>query len=142
MQLIRSEKKLAIIFNLGNSHSLEWLFYLYSLCFKNLIGSTPLGNNFFLVIELGMRKKFKMVMEIDEDGEERPIKIEITSKHVIRRSKVFKWEKQTALKAIEGLAIEKRLTRADIVTATTKSGHIKWKIKKGQKLIDAIEDVR
>ena len=81
-------------------------------------------------------------MEIDEDGEERPIKIEITSKHVIRRSKVFKWEKQTALKAIEGLAIEKKLTRADIVTATTKSGYIKWKVKKGQKLIDAIEDVR
>ena len=89
-----------------------------------------------------MGKKFKMVIEIDEDGEERPIKIEVTSKHVIRKSKVFKWEKQTALKAIKSLSIEKKIIKADIVTATTKSGYIKWKVKKGQKLIDAIEDIR
>ena len=89
-----------------------------------------------------MGKKFKMVIEIDEDGEERPVKIEVTSKHIIRKSKVFKWEKKTALKAIKSLNIEKKLIKADIVTATTKSGCIKWKVKKGQKLIDAIEEIR
>ena len=47
-----------------------------------------------------MGKKFKMVIETDENGEERPVKIEVTSKHVIRKSKVFNCEKQTALKAV------------------------------------------
>ena len=89
-----------------------------------------------------MGKKFKMVIETDEDGEERPVKIEVTSKHVIRKSKVFKWEKQTALKAIKDLNIQKKLIKADIVTATTKNGHIEWKVKKGQKLIDSIEEMR
>ena len=89
-----------------------------------------------------MGKKFKMVIETDEDGEERPVKIEVTSKHIIRKSKVFKWEKQTALKAIKDLNIQKKLIKADIVTATTKNGYIDWKVKKGQKLIDAIEEMR
>ena len=51
-----------------------------------------------------MGKKFKMVIETDENGEERPVKIEVTSKHVIRKSKAFKWEKQTALKAITAVS--------------------------------------
>ena len=89
-----------------------------------------------------MGKKFKMVIETDEEGEERPVKIEVTSKHVIRKSKVFNWEKQTALKAITDVTLQKKLIKADIVTATTKSGCIEWKVKKGQKLIDVIEEMR
>ena len=89
-----------------------------------------------------MGKKFKMVIETDENGEERPVKIEVTSKHVIRKSKAFKWEKQTALKAITDVTLQKKLIKADIVTATTKSGYIEWKVKKGQKLIDVIEEMR
>ncbi len=90
-----------------------------------------------------MSKKFKDVIEIyDEGDKERLIKLEVTKKELIRSSKNPKWESRTSLKSIESYSYEMgKFRKPDSVIVSLRSKQIEWKLKKGKKLIDAIEDV-
>ena len=89
-----------------------------------------------------MSEKVRMVMEIDEYGEKRPVKLEVTSKHVVRTCKTLRWESRTAISVIHNLKLDKSWFAADTVTASTKKGEIKWKVKKSKALIEAIQDAQ